>query len=83
MFINQNNIQETKERKRWQKNDKANPEKNFKQIHRNEEPTWNSMTHITIMADHTNECEEWLDNFMVGVGRTCKVWKHKGHTEGM
>ena len=41
------------------------------------------MTHMTIMANHTNECEKWLDNFMVGVVRTCKVWKHKGHTEGM
>ena len=40
------------------------------------------MTHLAIKENHTNECEKWLDSFMVGVGRTCKVWEHKGHREG-
>jgi hypothetical protein len=56
--------------------------RDFKQIQSNGGTLRNSITRLAIKENHTNECEKWLDNFMVGVGRACNVWMHKGRKEG-
>lgn len=30
-----------------------------------EDCIWNSMTHLAIKENHTNEREKWMDNFMM------------------
>lgn len=63
-------------------NGKGNPEQNFKQIQPNKGPggiaghMW-PLRRIIQMSVRNGWAILWW-----GVGRVCKVWKHKGHKEG-
>lgn len=64
MLRYQNNIQEAKEEARWCKMTKEIQGK-ISSRSSGERTVWNSVTHSAIKENHTNECEKWLDNFMM------------------
>lgn len=60
-------------RRKTVRSDKGNHEWDFRRIQLSGRTLWNYTTHWAIKENHTNECEKWLDNFMVGVGIACTV----------